>query len=154
MNHTKKQYNELYKKLNNEPYKEQYKKLNNELYKKLNNEAYKKQYKKQHKKQYKKQYAKVHCIPVFLQQLVIGLVVSVHRVQVGSPQHPDVQVSVSHPVHSLAHVLNAPQHNLRIEHVSEACHHLTLYGQLLVHQGQIVLQFRVVCNQDTLALHT
>lgn len=48
--------------------------------------------------------------------------------------------------------LHIAQYYLSIEHVRQLAHHLTLNGQLLVEQGQIVLQLSMRRDQDSFPL--
>ena len=50
------------------------------------------------------------------------------------------------------YILHIAQYRLCIEHVRQLAHHLTLDGQLLVEQGQIILKLSVGCDQDSLSL--
>lgn len=47
--------------------------------------------------------------------------------------------------------LHVAQHNLSVEHVGQFGHHLTLDGQLLIEQGQVILQLSVRCDENTLS---
>lgn len=49
-------------------------------------------------------------------------------------------------------ILHVSQDYLSVEHVGQLAHHLTLYGQLLVEQRQVVLQLSVGRDQDALTL--
>lgn len=49
-------------------------------------------------------------------------------------------------------ILHITQNYFSIEHVRQFADHLTLYRQLLIEKRQIVLQFRVWCDQDTFTL--
>lgn len=46
-------------------------------------------------------------------------------------------------------VLHIPQDDLGVEHVGQLAHHLTLYGKLLIEQGQVILQLSMRRDQDT-----
>lgn len=67
-------------------------------------------------------------------------------------EHPNEQERVSEPIRRLRHTAHRAEHNFRVEHVSESRDHLTLDWQLLVHQRQIVLQFRVISDKDAFSV--
>lgn len=125
---------------------------------------------------------RVHQVhPAPLQQRVRTAVVMGHAVQGRVAEHANVQVGVAEPVHSILEkklhqkcnnsrlasyacsanmwlhdihlcVLHISQDDLSIEHVRQLAHHLTLYGQLLVEQRQVVLQLSMGRDQNTLTL--
>ena len=82
------------------------------------------------------------------------LLPGLHRdlVQCGVPEHPDVEVGVAQPVRGVLHSLHRAQQYLGVHHVWKLGHQMGLYGQLLAEQRQVVLQLRVVGDQDALAL--
>lgn len=47
-------------------------------------------------------------------------------------------------------ILHIPEHSLCIQHIWELRHHLTFNGELLVEQGQVILQLTVGCDEDPL----
>ena len=49
-------------------------------------------------------------------------------------------------------VLDIPQHDFRVEHVRQLCNHLALNRQLLIEEGQVVLQLPVRSDEDAFAL--
>jgi len=56
------------------------------------------------------------------------------------------------PVDSLLNVLHGSQDDLGVEVIGEFSHKLALDGQLLVHEGKVVLQLTVVGQHDALTL--
>src|SRR5882762_11831780 len=63
-----------------------------------------------------------------------------------------LQVCVAKPLHSFVSIADSPQNNLRVQIVCQLSHKLRLNGQLLVHQAEVILQLRVVRDDDTLTI--
>eukprot|EP00755_Sulcionema_specki_P005500 Sspe_Gene.4862::Locus_1611_Transcript_1_1_Confidence_1.000_Length_6620::g.4862::m.4862 len=95
----------------------------------------------------------VHQVGTPLLELrVVFHVLPGHTVQLGPPQHSDVEVRVPQPVVGILGVLNCAQDDLSVELVHQPGDELRLNGQLLVHEAQVVLQLRAAGNDDTLPL--
>ena len=73
-------------------------------------------------------------------------------VQSWRPHHTNVEVSVSKPVDGIFHVLDGSQDKFSVEHIGQLGHHLRFHRQLLIEQGQVVLQLRMVGDQNTFSL--
>mmetsp|Transcript_8053 Transcript_8053/g.30236 ORF Transcript_8053/g.30236 Transcript_8053/m.30236 type:complete len:1031 (+) Transcript_8053:3808-6900(+) len=67
-------------------------------------------------------------------------------------KHADVEIRVPQPLHRLGDVLHAALHDLRVQIVGELRDHLRLHRQLLVHQGQVVLQLGMLSDDDAFSL--
>ena len=86
-----------------------------------------------------------------LQRGIILQRIDADSVQVGVPEHADVEVGVTEPVHRIPRVLHGAEDNLRVERIREVFHKLGLNWKLLVEQRQVVLQLAVLGDDDTLA---
>lgn len=67
-------------------------------------------------------------------------------------EHALVEVGVGQPLDGLLGILHTAKHHLGVQVVRQLGNQLRLNGQLLVHQGQVVLQLAVVGQQHSFAL--
>lgn len=77
--------------------------------------------------------------------------INFNPIELGVSEHPDVQVGVSNPAHSLSDIADRTQDHLSAELVGELRDQLRLDGQLHVVHREIVLQLGVICDYYALS---